>query len=259
VNGHRLIGQRVGGDHQRTLPGMAAVAGRAERFSGFSDEAIQFFLELQAEQSRTWFKAHQADFARLCRRPLELLVEGLRERLVDVYPGIADTEPHFFRIQRDTRFSKDKAPYKTYIAADMPIRPPRGDEEDEHNVPGVYLSFGLDGEFVGIGAWHMSPETLTRFRQAVDSAVHGPRIQALVDGLLTQGCQIESMEKLKRVPPPFTQDHPRGELLKLKGLAIGARPEDNISSSPIFLDWAETRLRAAAPLVHLLDNVLVGA
>src|SRR5438445_8652107 len=95
---------------QRTLRRMAAVATRVERFTGFSDEAIQFLLELQAEQSRTWFKAHQDDFLRLCRRPLELFVAELRERLLDVYPGMVDAEPHIFRIQRDTRFAKDKAP-----------------------------------------------------------------------------------------------------------------------------------------------------
>src|SRR5438105_1021059 len=91
-----------------------------EQFNGFSDEAIQFFLELQAEQSRTWFKAHQDDFVRLWRRPLELFVFELRERLSDEFQGIGEVEPHFFRIQRDTRFARDKTPYKTYVAADMP-------------------------------------------------------------------------------------------------------------------------------------------
>src|SRR3989442_879100 len=82
---------------------------------GFSDEAIQFLLELQAEQNRAWFKAHQAAFTRLCRQPLELFVGELCERLADVYPGIVETEPHYFRIQRDTRFARDKAPYKTNL------------------------------------------------------------------------------------------------------------------------------------------------
>ena len=63
---------------------MTAVATGVDRFNGFSDEAIQFLLELQAEQSRTWFKAHQADYSRVCRRPLELFVAELCERLVDV-------------------------------------------------------------------------------------------------------------------------------------------------------------------------------
>ena len=67
------------------------------------------------------------------------------------------------------------------------------------------------------------------------------------------------MEKLKRVPPPYPQDHPRAELLKHKGLAVMAQPKDNVSGSRQFLDWAEARLRAAAPVVHLLDKALVGA
>ena len=64
------------------------------------------------------------------------------------------------------------------------------------------------------------------------------------------------MEKLKRVPPPYAQDHPRAELLKHKGLAVMAQPVANVSGSRELLDWAETELRAAAPLVHLLDKGL---
>jgi uncharacterized protein (TIGR02453 family) len=237
---------------------MALVAGKIEQFNGFSDEAIQFFLELQAEQSRPWFKAHQDDFVRLCRRPLELFIGELRERLLDVYPGLADSEPHIFRIQRDTRFAKDKLPYKTNVAADMPIRA-RADDEAEHGIPGVYVSFGLDGEYVGIGAWHMAPETLLRYRQVVADPKQGTRMQRLVDALLADGCTIAAMEKLKRVPPPYPQDHPHAELLKHKGFAVMAQPEANVSGSREFLDWAEARLRAAAPLVHLLDKALTRA
>jgi uncharacterized protein (TIGR02453 family) len=237
---------------------MAVVAGKIEQFNGFSDEAIQFFLELQAEQSRPWFKAHQDDFVRLCRRPLELFIGELRERLLEVYPGLADSEPHIFRIQRDTRFAKDKLPYKTNVAANMPIRA-RADDEVEHGIPGVYVSFGLDGEYVGIGAWHMAPETLARYRQVVADPKQGARMQRLVDALLADGCTIAAMEKLKRVPQPYAQDHPRAELLKHKGFAVMAQPEANVSGSREFLDWAEARLRAAAPLVHLLDKALIGA
>jgi|SRR5579859_1670864 len=235
---------------------MPAVARRVERFDGFSDEAIQFFLELQAEQSRTWFKAHQADFLRLWRRPLELFVEELRDRLVDVYPGMVDAEPHYFRIQRDTRFAKDKSPYKTNVAADMAIRE-RREDENEHGIPGLYVSFGLDGDYVGMGAWHMSPEVLARYRQLLDDAQRGAELQQMVEQLQAQGCTIEAMEKLKRVPPPYPQDHPRAELLKHKGFAVMAQPRENVSSSRLLLDWADCQLRAAAPLMHLLDKALV--
>jgi uncharacterized protein (TIGR02453 family) len=234
---------------------MSALATGIERFEGFSDEALQFLLELQAEQNRAWFKAHQADFVRLCRRPLELLIEELRERLLDVYPGIADAEPHYFRIQRDTRFSTDKAPYKTNVAADIGIRAAR-EGEDEHSVPGLYVSFGLDGEFVAIGSWHMTPEVLARYRALLDQSRTGAEIQRLVQALLAQGCTTTAMEKLKRVPPPYAQDHPRADLLKHKGLAVVAHPRDGISGSRQFLDWSEAQLRAAAPLVLMLDREL---
>ncbi len=234
---------------------MSAVATEVERFDGFSDEAIQFLLELQAEQSRTWFKAHQADFMRLCRRPLELFIEELRDRLIPVYPRMVEAEPHYFRIQRDTRFAKDKTPYKTNISADIAIRP-RGEDENEHGIPGLYFSWGLEGEYLGIGAWHMSPTVLARYRDVLDRVQSGAAIQRLVDGLLAQGFTIEAMEKLKRVPPPYPQDHPRAELLKHKGFAVMAQPTENVSSSRLLLDWGEAQLRAAAPLIHAIDKAL---
>jgi len=223
----------------------------AERFTGFPDEAIQFFLELQAEQSRTWFKAHQDDFLRLVRRPMEVLAAELQQRLADVYPEITHSEPHIFRIQRDTRFSKDKSPYKTNIAADLPIRPPRG-EEDQHTLPGIYLSFGLDGDFVAVGSWHMGPTALARYRVAVDDPRRGPALKREVDRLVDGGWQVASMEALKRVPPPYAQDHPCAELLKRKGLALSVQPSGGVSATPAYVDWAEGRLRAAAPVMRWL-------
>lgn len=236
---------------------MARAAPPVERFEGFSDDAIQFFLELQAEQSRTWFKAHQDDFMRLCRRPLELFVSELVERLAPAYPHIRQAEPHFFRIQRDTRFSKDKLPYKTNVAADVAIRALRAGEEG-HGVPGVYVSFGLDGEYVGGGAWHMAPEVLARYRALIADPATGPRVHKQVEALRKRGFSLSAMETLKRVPPPYPQDHPRGELLRYKGLAVGVQPEAEVSRSRGYLDWATERLTAAAPLLHMLDRALSG-
>jgi uncharacterized protein (TIGR02453 family) len=225
------------------------------KFGGFSDEAIQFLLELQAEQSRVWFKAHQDDYVRLCRQPLELLVYELQERLADVYPQIENVEPHIFRIQRDTRFSKDKSPYKTNLAANMAIRPP-SEGEDQHTTPGLYLSFGLDGDFVAIGAWHMEGPVLARYRALVDDAKTGTTLQKIVTKLQQGGWSLGSMEELKRVPPPYAQDHPRAELLKRKGLAASVQPSEGISATPALIDWAESRLREASPMIHWLDRYL---
>jgi uncharacterized protein (TIGR02453 family) len=233
---------------------MVGVAtGVAKRFSGFPEGGMQFFLDLQAEQSRTWFKAHQDEFVRLWKEPLELFVAELQDRLVDTYPGLAEVAPHFFRIQRDTRFAKDKTPYKTYVAADLPLRPV-AEGVEQHGVPGLYVSFGLEGEYVAFGAWHMSPEVLRRYREALDHPKRGAEAQKIVDSLLAEGWQLESMESLKRTPPPYPQDHPRAELLKRKGLAMATSPTEDLLNSPKLLDWAEDRLRRVAPLAKWLDK-----
>jgi uncharacterized protein (TIGR02453 family) len=232
---------------------MPPTASRVEHFTGWSDEAIQFLLELQAEQSRTWFKAHQDDYVRLCRRPLELLVAALQERLVDVYPDIGAVEPHIFRIQRDTRFAKDKSPYKTNVAANVAIRPVL-DEGDHHTTPGIYLSFGLDGEFVALGAWHMEPAVLAQYRQLLDKPRVGVALMGIVNKLMDQGWRLGSMEVLKRVPSPYSQDHPCAELLKRKGLAMSIQPEEGLSASAAYADWAVACLRDAATMINWLDR-----
>jgi uncharacterized protein (TIGR02453 family) len=229
-----------------------------ERFAGFPEAGMQFLLELQAEQSRTWFKAHQADFVRLCRRPLELFVYELKERLADVYPGLAEVEPHFFRIQRDTRFVRDAEPYKTNVSADLPLHAvPAGAEH--HGRPGLYVSFGLDEEVIAIGCWHMAPELLAQYRAAVDDPKRGAELQCIVEALAAGDFRLSAMESLKRVPPPFAQDHPRGELLKRKGLAASVCPPDGLAASPALVDWSVDHLTQAAPLVRWLEQALFPA
>src|SRR5689334_14833512 len=227
-----------------------------ERFDGFPDAGIQFLLDLQAEQSRTWFKAHQDDYVRLLRRPLELLVSELQERLTDVYPRISQVEPHIFRIQRDTRFAKDKSPYKTNIAANIAIAPLPDEEGNHHTAPGIYLSFGLDGEYVALGAWHMEPSVLLQYRELLGKPRVGTALLGIVTSLQGQGWELGSMEALKRVPAPYAQDHVCAELLKRKGLAMSIQPEEGVSASRAFADWAVDRLREAAPMMDWLSRHL---
>ncbi|HEY3059983.1 MAG TPA: TIGR02453 family protein [Chloroflexota bacterium] len=236
----------------------AAVA--TEGFAGFPDGGIEFFLELQAEQSRTWFKAHQSEFERLWKRPLELFVTELQTRLSSAFPGLTEVEPHFMRIQRDTRFARDKTPYKTFVAASMSVRPGpperMRDHEHGHAVPGLFVSFGLENDYIGVGSWHMSPEVLARYRTAVDHARYGKQLQGMIDDLGKRDFRIDSMETLKRTPAPYPQDHPRAALLKRKGLAVGLQIPDGLTQSKELLDWSEEHFRLTQPLVAWLDRHL---
>ena len=90
-------------------------------FSGFSPEAIQFLADLAANNDRAWFQPRKADYERLLKEPLEALVAALAERFeARGIPLQADPKRSIFRIYRDTRFSKDKSPYKTNVGASFP-------------------------------------------------------------------------------------------------------------------------------------------
>src|SRR5882672_3195152 len=130
---------------------------------------------------------------------MEALVAGLEPRM-----GKAKIS----RINRDVRFSRDKAPYKTYIAA---------------GVGGNYISLSADGLYVGGGFYGPDPGTLQRFRAAIDDDTTGRRIQAIVGTLRRRGYDVGSHETLSSAPRGYASDHPRIALLKMKDLFAGRR------------------------------------
>ena len=90
-------------------------------FAGFSGEAIQFMADLAANNDRAWFQPRKADYERLVKEPMESLMVALAEQLeARRIPLVADPKRSPFRIYRDTRFSRDKSPYKTHIGASLP-------------------------------------------------------------------------------------------------------------------------------------------
>jgi uncharacterized protein (TIGR02453 family) len=171
----------------------------AERFRGFPPESLEFFRELAAHNNRDWFLAHKDVYQRACRAPMEALVAELEPRV-----GKAKIS----RINRDIRFSRDKAPYKTYIAA---------------GVGGNYISLSADGLFVGGGFYAPDAGVLQRFRAAIDDDTTGRRIQAIVRTLRRRGYEVGSHETLSSAPRGYSSDHPRIELLKMKDLSAGRR------------------------------------
>src|SRR3954471_5903673 len=92
-------------------------------FPGFRREAIQFLADLAANNDRAWFQPRKADYERLLKEPMEQLCEALSERFAQRgVPLEADPKSSVFRIYRDTRFAKDKSPYKTHLAASFPLK-----------------------------------------------------------------------------------------------------------------------------------------
>lgn len=163
-------------------------------FQGWAADAIDFYDGLEEDNSRAYWAAHKATYERAVRRPMEELLEELADRLG---PG------RIFRPYRDVRFSADKSPYKTALAAST------GD--------GAYIQLSAAGLAAGRGMYMMAPDQLQRYRQAVDGPA-GAEIVPVVTAIQGAGIEITAHGRLKTAPRGYPKDHPRIGLLCLKGL-----------------------------------------
>jgi uncharacterized protein (TIGR02453 family) len=165
-------------------------------FEGWPVEAVEFYEGLEADNTKTYWHAHKQVYERAVKEPMEEL--------------LAELEPEFgagrvFRPNRDTRFSKDKAPYKLNCAA---------------HLPGGYLSFSADGLFVGSGLYMPDPAQLARFRAAVADDDSGPELERIVAALRKQAYEVSAHQVLKTAPKGFPKDHARIALLRYKGVVM---------------------------------------
>ena len=124
-------------------------------------------------------------------------------------------KPKVFRIYRDVRFSKDKSPYNPHLHILWSAGQP--------TTPAWFFAVEPEGLWMGMGLLGLSGDLLTRYRRFIDS--HGDAFTAALGALAkSHGTAVSSFgpEPLKRVPKPYDPDHPHGELLRRKGLALGA-------------------------------------
>ena len=166
----------------------------AGEFTGWTGDFKGFFTGLQVNNSKAYFEAHRRQYEQEVKQPMVAL-------LADLESGFGPAR--LSRPNRDIRFSADKSPYKTNIYATAR--------------DGGYVALGPEGLVVGGGRYMLEAAQLARFREAVAGSGSGAKLVAVVDGLRKKGYDLGGQE-LKRVPPPFPQDHQRGDLLRYKRL-----------------------------------------
>jgi uncharacterized protein (TIGR02453 family) len=171
------------------------------RFDGFGSGATRFYEELAADNTRDWWLANRQRYEREIRAPLEYLLDDLAAEF---------GEGKVFRPNRDTRFSKDKSPYKIAAAAVV------GRSDD---IPhSLYLQLSADGLMVAGGAYMLGGEGLARLRAAIDDDRTGPELERIVERLREQGAQTGAHDAVKTAPRGYPIDHPRIDLLRNKGI-----------------------------------------
>lgn len=228
-------------------------------FTGFAPEALDFLADLAANNERAWFQPRKTEFERLLREPMEALVAALGERLdARGVPLRADPARSIFRIYRDTRFAKDKSPYKTHLGARFPWVGPEGQTQaidDGAHTNGGYFHIAPGNVYVGGGLWRASKERLDAFRQTV---VDDPdRVRAAFEepGFVAVFGAVETHDSFKRVPAGWPVDHPLADLFRYKDIVFGRRLGDVEIQSPTLPDTLAADFAAALPVFRFLTSL----
>jgi uncharacterized protein (TIGR02453 family) len=218
----------------------------------FSAETLTFLRALKRNNRREWFNAHRDDYEAHVRRPMTAIVERLADDFRAFAPElVASPKASMYRIYRDTRFSENKAPYKTHVAA---VFPPRG--LPKHEGAGVYFHVSPDEVWVGGGMYAPQTPQLHAVREHI--AAHVKQLRTIVEspGFRRQIGKLEG-ERLQRVPRGFPKDHPAAEYLKFRQFLAGAEFPPALATSPKFYSTLLTVFRQVAPLTRFLNEPLL--
>jgi uncharacterized protein (TIGR02453 family) len=240
----------------------------APPFAGFSPEAIQFLANLAQNNDRAWFQPRKAEFERLLKEPMEAMIAALAERLAARHVAMrADPKRSPFRIYRDTRFSKDKSPYKTHLGATFrwigaEPAPPAGTDaevgrshDERAHGNGGYFHFQPGEMYVGGGMWQMDKPRLEAFRAAVrdtpdrvTAAFESPPFVDWFGG-------VRPHDELKRFPPDWPKDHPLAHMFRWKDVVFGRRLSDEEVLSPELPDRLAEGYATAIPVFRFLATL----
>ena len=183
-------------------------------FDGYPKEGLTFLRQLKKNNNREWFAKHKQEYEDFVKLPMQSLIAELNPMMKSFASDfVIDPKRSLFRIYRDTRFSKNKLPYKTHIAA---IFQPTKNWKDS---AGLYLHIEPGEVYLGGGMYMPSSENLKDIRNAI--ANHPKQFLAVVEekDFKKYFGKIEG-EKLKRVPKGFSPEHEMAEWLKMKQFFI---------------------------------------
>lgn len=231
---------------------MIAPIGPASRFTAFDPKALAFLRALKRNNDREWFRARKDRYETLLRQPMIALVNRIGEDLRAFAPHlVADPKTSIYRIYRDTRFSGDKTPLKTHVAANFPTR-----GLHKHQGAGLYLEVASGWVWVGGGMYMPDTSQLQAVREHI--AAHHRRLHSIVEspGFRRAVGELRG-EKLSRVPRGFTADHPAAEFLKHRQFLAGTEFPAEFATSPRFYQGVLNVFRQIAPLTRFLSEPLL--
>ncbi len=221
-------------------------------FPGFPKEAMTFFRDLAKNNTREWFETRKDLYETKVRAPMVELVEALNIELAKIAPDhVADPKKAIYRIYRDTRFSKDKTPYKTHIAANFSHR-----LLDKHAAAGLYFAVSHESVDFGGGLYMPGPEQILQVRNLL--AERHAEFTKLTGSKSYRALLGEVQgDQLTRAPKGFAPDHPAEALLRRKQWYWFVQMDAEIALTPKLLPELKKRFAAMIPALVFLNAPLL--
>lgn len=216
----------------------------------FPPEAMTFFRNLARNNNRDWFQPRKEIFETKVKAPMFELVEAVNREFAKFAPEyITEPKKAVYRIYRDTRFSPDKTPYKTHLAA---IFGRRG-VESKHAGPGLFFAVSHTGVEIAGGVYGPQPEDLLKIRTWL--AENHAAFRKIARGPVKLMGELRG-SALTRVPKGFDAAHPAADLLKMKQWYYGAKLDAALATTPKLLPELIRRFRAMMPVLEELSKPL---
>jgi uncharacterized protein (TIGR02453 family) len=191
-------------------------------FIGFSKESVDFFNRLKENNNKEWFNKNKEIFETKVLDPAKAFVVALGEKLHTISTGlvaIPKVDKSIFRLHRDTRFSKNKSPYKTHLAIYF-----WEGEAKKTECSGFYFQMAPPKLLLAAGQHGFPKELLTPFREAVIDPKQGKKVTQILETIEAKNYTYGGTH-YKRVPTGYDADHPNAELLKHNGLYASIETE----------------------------------
>lgn len=217
----------------------------------FAPALFTWLRQLKKNNNREWFNRNKDRYLETVRDPLLRFIADVGPRLEKISPHfLADPRPtggSMFRIYRDTRFSKDKSPYKTHAAAQF-----RHQAGKDVHAPGFYLHMEPGETFIGAGIWHPDSKALTGIRELMVEDPAGWKKS--ISGTSFKSGFALGGESLKRPPRGFDPNHPLVDDLKRKDFVAFTRFSEKEACSADFLSTYIRACRTMSPFVRYLTR-----
>ncbi|QWF21919.1 DUF2461 domain-containing protein [Nocardioides sp. LMS-CY] len=207
----------------------------SDGFTGFPVAGLDFYDDLEVDNTKSFWEKHKAVYTESVRRPMEALCAELTGEFAP-----DGQSAKVFRPYRDVRFAKDKTPYKTHQGAFVRVG----------EATGWYVELSPRGVRTGGGFYEASGPRLAAFREAVAHDRFGPELEKIVRSLERKGFEIGG-DRLKTSPRGYDTEHPRIELLRHRSLTAGhSLGFEPVIHTPEVLDIVRDDWRTLRPLVE---------